>query len=143
MKIRTGTFAEVFALHNRIPELEPIAKVGYFSDRIGNRQYLLLVAEIADAVVGYKLGYWLDNQCFYSWLGGVHPSYRKQGIAKALMLEQERRIGSTSAKEIRVKSMNQYRAMLLLLISQGYDIVGVELNVHGRKKIHFSKKFNE
>lgn len=39
-------------------------------------------------VVGYKMGYELDCEKFYSWLGGVHDDYRNQGIASLLMDKQ-------------------------------------------------------
>jgi ribosomal protein S18 acetylase RimI-like enzyme len=141
MEIRLGSLDEALGVHNHIEELLPISDSRYFSERIADKKFLLLVAEIDNALVGYKLGYWLDDNCFYSWLGGVHPDYRKQGIAKALLLEQERRVGELGVKEIRVKSMNQYRSMLLLLIAQGYAITGVHVNAQGKEKIHFSKKF--
>jgi hypothetical protein len=32
-------------------------------------------------VIGYKIGYEMDKNKFYSWLGGVDTKYRKQGIA--------------------------------------------------------------
>lgn len=140
MKIKSGSIAELLLLHNQIPELSPVSNSDYFNTRIGNKSSLLLIGEVKDAAVAYKLGYWINSDCFYSWLGGVHPDYRKQGIAKALLLEQERRVREMGAKEIRVKSMNQYRSMLLLLISQGYAITGVQLNAQGKEKIHFSKK---
>lgn len=140
MEIRLGSLDEALRVHNQIEELLPISDSRYFSERIADKKFLLLVAEIDNALVGYKLGYWLDDSCFYSWLGGVHPDYRKRGIAKALLHEQERRVGELGVKEIRVKSMNQYRSMLLLLIAQGYAITGVETNAQGKEKIHFSKK---
>lgn len=140
MEIRLGSLDEALGVHNQIEELLSIPDSGYFSERVADKRFLLLVAEIDNVLVGYKLGYWLDDNCFYSWLGGVHPDYRKQGIAKALLLEQERRVGELGVKEIWVKSMNQYKSMLLLLIAQGYAITGVHVNAQGKEKIHFSKK---
>lgn len=140
MKIRQGDFAEVLSLHNRIPELSPIASADYFAARIGDNNYLLLIYEVDAVVIAYKLGYWIDTQHFYSWLGGVHPDYRKQGIAKALLLEQEAQVRKLGTTEISVKSMNRYRSMLLLLISQGYDITGAAPDSRGEIKIGFSKK---
>lgn len=143
MSIRRGNFAEVLSLHNLIPELSTIACGDYFAARIGTSNYLLLVCEQDGIAVAYKLGYWTGAQHFYSWLGGVHPDYRQQGIAKALLLEQEVQVRKMGAKEIRVKSMNQYKSMLLLLISQGYEITGAEPNSQGNIKIHFSKKLTD
>ena len=143
MKIRLGNFAEVCALHNQIPELAPIASSDYFSTRIGESNYLLLVCELDGRAVAYKLGYWTGAEYFYSWLGGVHPNYRQRGIAKALLLEQEAQVCELGAKEIRVKSMNQYTSMLLMLISQGYEITGAGPNAKGEVKIQFAKKLSD
>ena len=49
---------------------------------------LVIVAMDGKRVIGYKIGYELDNRTFYSWLGGVDPNYRGQGIASMLMEKQ-------------------------------------------------------
>lgn len=36
-------------------------------------------------IVGYKIGYALNPEQFYSWLGGVDKVYRNYGIASCLM----------------------------------------------------------
>jgi ribosomal protein S18 acetylase RimI-like enzyme len=142
MDIRVGSFDEALVLHNQIAELSPVESAAYFSRRIGDKKFLLLVAELNGVVVAYKLGYWLDERCFYSWLGGVHPDYRKLGIAKKLLREQEARVRAEGVREIRVKSMNKYKSMLLLLIAQDYAITDIQLNAQGEEKIHFSKKLD-
>jgi len=50
--------------------------------------YLILLAIDAGEVVGYKIGYEDRTGRFYSWLGGVHPQFRGQGIASELMRKQ-------------------------------------------------------
>ena len=64
-------------------------------------------------------------------------------IAKLLLLEQEARVCDAGGTEIRVKSMNQFRSMLLLLISQGYEVTGTEMMQGQDIKILFSKHFNK
>lgn len=50
---------------------------------------LVIVALDEGKVVGFKIGYERDNsRTFYSWLGAVHPAYRRQGIASTLMRQQ-------------------------------------------------------
>jgi len=39
-------------------------------------------------VAGYKIGYELDSDRFYSWLGGVDENHRNKGIASKLMRRQ-------------------------------------------------------
>ena len=51
-------------------------------------QLLVITAMDGKKVIGYKIGYAIDNNKFYSWLGGVDPNYRKHGIASMLMEKQ-------------------------------------------------------
>ena len=43
------------------------------------------VAWVEDQAAGFKLGYRLDADTFYSAKGGVLPSFRRRGIARALL----------------------------------------------------------
>jgi len=46
---------------------------------------LMLVAWSDETPVGFKLGYRLDDETFYSAKGGVREEYRRNGIARALL----------------------------------------------------------
>ncbi len=129
--------SQLAAIHNAIPELDPVSGAEFYQTRIADKGYIALVASIDGKAVGFKLGYWLDDSCFYSWLGGVLPEHRAHHIAKLLMLEQEKLVQAGGANEIRVKSMNRYRGMMVFLLKQGYDIVGFD---YAKGKIHFSKR---
>lgn len=48
----------------------------------------LFFAEQAGKRVGFKAGYATAYDRYYSWLGGVSPSVRRQGIARTLMQHQ-------------------------------------------------------
>ncbi len=48
----------------------------------------LFFAEQAGKRVGFKAGYATAYNRYYSWLGGVVPSARRQGVARALMRSQ-------------------------------------------------------
>ena len=87
----------------------------------------------------FKLGYWQDQHCFYSWIGGVIPSARRAGLAKALLDAQERRLRELGVAVVTVKSMNRYPGMMALLISNGYWIAGLEGDDPVTSKICFSK----
>lgn len=141
MEIRSGSFKEILSIHSKIPEMIAIDDTEFFIDRIGSKKYISLVAEVSGALSGYKLGYWLDSNVFYSWLGGVIPTRRKQGIAKALLDRQEKEVQSAGAKEILVKSMNKYPGMLIMLIANGYKVIGYEKPGLKDGKIEFSKSF--
>lgn len=76
----------------------------------------VITAMIGTKVIGYKLGYPLDNQKFYSWLGGVDPNYRKRGVASRLMEIQHQHLKKNGYNVVQTKTMNKWRNMLVLNI---------------------------
>ena len=141
--IRRGSLDDVLHLHRRIPELRPPGSADDYRRKIDGRDYLALIAEGSQGPAGFKLGYGDSETVFYSWLGGVDPDYRGQGIAQALLWEQERSAAAMGHRMVRVKSMNRYPAMLHLLLSNGYLITGYEDDDDlMAAKIVFSKKLS-
>lgn len=47
-----------------------------------------------EALIGFKLGYALTSKRYYSWLGGVHPEFQRDGVARELMQRQHSWIAS-------------------------------------------------
>jgi GNAT superfamily N-acetyltransferase len=82
-------------------------------------------------LVGCKLGYERKPGQYYSWLGGVHPDFRGQGIARELMLRQHGWCPQHGYRRIRTQTYNHWRAMLLLNLRVGFDIVGTVQGPHG------------
>ena len=117
--------AEVFAAHQRVPEL---GRAADYAERISGRFHIALIAESHGQSAGFKLGYARTPEDFYSWVGGVDPEYRGLGFASALLERQEALVAEAGFSTIRVKSMNRYPAMLRLLLANGYLIEGYEPN---------------
>ncbi|SON48470.1 GNAT family N-acetyltransferase [Vibrio tapetis] len=135
-----GTIDHVIAINHQIPEFDDRTTFNYLASRLTNTCHLILIAKVDDVPVAYKIGYALSDSEFYSWLGGVVPRYRKQGIATILRENQESWAFNSGYSSISVKSMNQYPAMLQLLISSGYQINGYEDNgTKENSKIQFIK----
>jgi predicted N-acetyltransferase YhbS len=67
-------------------------------------------------VVGYKIGYALNREQFYSWLGGVDADFRNQGIASALMEQQHHHVKESGYKAVQTQTKNKWRSMLILNI---------------------------
>lgn len=101
---------------------------------------LIHVALVDDQVAGYKIGYGLDGQTFYSWPGGVRPNYRKLGIASELMRRQHVDLQALGYEVVRTKTMNKWRGMLLLNIQTGFDVLETEVDPRGQLKIVLEKK---
>lgn len=141
IKIEIGSAADIVALSKQIPEFEQVTTLERLQSRLDGAVGLILVAKFEGALVGYKVGYQLTEDTFYSWLGGVIPEYRKHGVATLLLNYQEKWARNSGYKEIKVKSMNRFPGMLKLLISNGYEIVGVDKGVCGSEgKIVFLKR---
>lgn len=91
-------------------------------------------------VVGFKIGYEIDEGTFYSWLGGVASHYRNRGIALALMKQQHDYLRRKGYKKVQTKTMNKWRGMLLLNIKYGFDVIETYYDEKGRHKILLEKK---
>jgi GNAT superfamily N-acetyltransferase len=89
--------------------------------------------------VGYKLGYRESPDTFYSWLGGVLPDYRGQGKAAQMMAAQHQWCAQRGYRYVRTKTMNRWRAMLLLNIRSGFDVIGTYTGRDGVVKIILEK----
>lgn len=75
---------KVIQLHNRI-----FNDSSNWSTQLGSKPSLVMFVAFHDSkVVGYKIGYALNEKTFYSWLGGVDTKYRNHGIARMLMEKQ-------------------------------------------------------
>ena len=117
------------------------AIVTFFNDRITSKEDVVsIIAYINQVPVGFKIGYRYNENTFYSWVGGVLPKYRKQGIAKQLAETQEIVVKEKGYTKLRTKSMNRFKPMLILNLKKGFDIVQVYTNEKGQQKIVFEKE---
>ncbi|QTN01415.1 GNAT family N-acetyltransferase [Sediminibacillus dalangtanensis] len=111
--------------------------------KIKKRQYLLFtLAFDLGTVIGYKIGYPVDEKKFYSWLGGVSTDYRNMGIASALMQHQHVYLREKGYDRVQTKTMNRWRSMLLLNIKTGFDITDTYLDKKGELKIVLEKELS-
>ena len=127
--IREGTIAECIEISEKIPEFSSgnYDEAAYLQ-RLSNTQYLILVAEKDQQVVGFKIGYdRYQDGSFYSWLGGVLPEYRKDSIATQLANEQEKWALASGFDTIRLKTRNRFRAMLIFALKNGFLIENIEI----------------
>jgi predicted GNAT superfamily acetyltransferase len=114
------------ALESTTEELE--ADITYHQQR-GALQIWL--ASAGEQVVGCKMGYERKPGHYYSWLGGVHDAFRTRGIARSLMQQQHAWCRQQGYHRIRTQTYNRWRAMLLLNLREGFDIVGTVQGTHG------------
>lgn len=101
---------------------------------------LVIVAMDGKKVIGYKIGYEVDKSTFYSWLGGVNPNYRGQGIASTLMEKQHQYLKEECYKVVQTKTMNRWRNMLVLNIKNGFEVINTYTDEKGLHKIILEKR---
>lgn len=127
---------------NIYSEIFEDADLDFFRKRIEEHSNLFSVlAYFNDQPIGFKVGYPYNEDTFYSWIGGVLPSYRQQGIGTQMAKIQDNFAKDKGFKKLRTKSMNTYKAMMILNIKNGFDITKVYTNTKGQTKIVFEKLF--
>ncbi|UPR35840.1 GNAT family N-acetyltransferase [Vibrio cyclitrophicus] len=139
--VREGSLEEVVSVVEQITEFAKKESVTSLSERLAGKTSLILVAEEAGVLLGFKIGYELDENTFYSWFGGVSSLARNKGVAQAQLDVQEQWVKQQGYQQLKVKSRNQFPAMLRLLLRNGYLIEKFEekedINDH---RIHFLKQ---
>ncbi|MEZ8826727.1 GNAT family N-acetyltransferase [Vibrio amylolyticus] len=140
IRIEEGSLEEVKLVVDKIGEFTRKQSIESMQQKLAGRVHLVLVAFDGDQPVGFKIGYQLDNNTFYSWFGGVSPDGRKKGIAQSLLEKQEQWVREQGYQAIKVKSQNRYPSMLRLLIGNNYLIENTsENNSLDDLKIEFIK----
>jgi len=76
-------------------------------------------------LAGFKVGYERDGY-FYSWMGGVIPGFRRNGIALALAIEQENWARAQGYTSVTFKTRNIHKAMLSFSLNNGFNIIKVD-----------------
>ncbi|KZY44975.1 hypothetical protein A3733_14555 [Pseudoalteromonas shioyasakiensis] len=141
--VKPASLEELLLVDSQIPEFDGRNTLSKLQAKCADVEHLALVAYIDNEPVAYKLGYALDSNTFYSWLGAVVPKCRGNGIAQALLNAQETWVQEHNYRAIKVKSMNCFPAMLSMLIKNSYAIVGYEdRGCPQASKILFSKVFD-
>ncbi|MRT55301.1 fosfomycin resistance glutathione transferase [Enterobacteriaceae bacterium RIT693] len=126
LTVRQASLTEILELYHRLPEFEDCRSVADLQARLSSRQTSQLIACVNDTPAGFKLGYALSETEFYSWLGGVLPEFRRDGVAQALLVEQEKWAMEQGYRTLTVKTRNKFRGMLMMLLKNGYQLVELE-----------------
>ena len=99
----------------------------------------IVAAYDENQMIGFKIGYKLDQSTFYSWLGAVLPDYQELGIGTELMRLQHKWCSDNKITKIETRTQNQYKKMIKLNLKFGFDIVGTLLEKGKPVKILMEK----
>ena len=94
--------------------------------RLSLAEHLILIAWHGKDIAGFKVGYALNQDTFYTWLGGVVPGFRRKGVARLLATRQETWAQIKGFKYIRLKTRNCFPAMLQFAIGSGFQIIELD-----------------
>ncbi len=106
-----------------------------FFDRLARPDGLMAVAAKDGRLAGFKMGYRESDTTVYSWLGGVRPDFRGHGLGQRLMDAQHAHCRAHGYRYVKTKTMNRWRAMLILNLKNGFDITQTYLSANGEQKI--------
>ena len=127
IKIEETNLKVVLRVLRVLPEFEPMLEDQFYLDKVGNKESLMLIASKGHEIVGCKAGYDRFNDgSFYSWLGGVLPEHRNQGIARKLADYQENWVKKRGYTSLKFKTLNRHKSMLIFSIKNGFSINGVK-----------------
>ena len=120
--IREGSLQECVDLSFKIPEFSSPYKIEEYKKRCAGN-YLALIAEIDNQLVGFKIGYdRFKNGSFYSWMGGVLPRFRRMGVAYSLANFQEKWADENGFSSIILKTRQKHDEMIAFSLNRGFII---------------------
>lgn len=109
-------------------------------EKLLHKVNLLAVVALEEGIVaGFKLGYEQPNGIFYSWLGGVHPQFQQRGVAMKCMTAQHEWCKQYGYSRVCTYGRNERKAMLIVNVKAGFEIISTFTDAKGRHKIVFEK----
>jgi GNAT superfamily N-acetyltransferase len=101
---------------------------------------VLHLAQRSDgAALGFKLAYRRGPALLYSWLGGVIPAARGQGLAERLMQAQHDWASAKGYAEVETRTRASNNAMIIINLKTGFQIAGVEAGDAGHLMVILRK----
>jgi GNAT superfamily N-acetyltransferase len=99
----------------------------------------LALASSPSGLLGFKFGHALSSKRYQSWLGGVHPNARRQGIARRLMALQHEWAADRGFSSIETSAAHDNAAMLAVNRAAGFAIIGEYERDGLRRLIHHKR----
>lgn len=146
IQVRQGTVDELHQVMLKLPEFRNPYSLDILTGRLQKNSLILLAVDDQNEFVGFKCGYpsKLNPKNFYSWLGGVLPDFRRQGIALELLLTMENWCRDNHYKRLEFKTLNEHRGMLIFALRNGFEIVDVRTSEKDdRKRIILQKNLSK
>jgi predicted GNAT superfamily acetyltransferase len=139
--LSNNLFTELLNLYNQLFEDTDLE---FFKTRFTTQANICSVLAFKKTqLIGFKIGYPVENNTFYSWIGGVNSEFRNIGIGKQLATLQENFAIEKGFSVLKTKSMNRFKPMMILNLKNGFNITKVYTNTKGQTKIVFEKQLKQ
>jgi GNAT superfamily N-acetyltransferase len=120
----------IVELYNQV--FRPAQDVARFRRLCTGRYNLLqMLARVGDRPVGFFVGMELDPQTFGGLTCGVHPDFRRQGIATQLFEAMHEWARGRHYEAMRIECPATAAPMMHLALDQGYLVTGVRCDAAG------------
>jgi len=93
----------------------------------------VFVALESERLIGFKAGYAIAERKYHSWLGAVHPDFRRHGIAMELARAQHAWLADRGYLALETATLAGNLPMAQLNLKLGFSVVGSKLEPHGLK----------
>lgn len=106
----------------------------YLTGRLGHidAPAAVVARDGSGRLVGFKLGYRRGAGLFYSWLGGIHPDVRRQGLARRLMTAQHDWARGRGYRSVETRTRASNNPMIILNLESGFYVAGFEVDRNGQ-----------
>jgi GNAT superfamily N-acetyltransferase len=122
--VGTAELPLVVDLYNEIAR--PPRDLACFQRRVAGRQsVLILIANVERRPVAFSIGIELKPDTFFSWLTGVVPECRRQGIATQLHEAEAAWAKDHGYQYLRMECSNTHRPLMMMGLKMGFDVVGL------------------
>ena len=140
--IKQGSIEEVVNLSMQIPEFNEPHQHDEYEKRLRGIPHLIAIAYVENNPAGFKVGYQReDDGSFYSWMGGILPGFRRQGIAQMLADYQEDWARKQGYSKVKMKTRNRLKPMLYFALGNGFNITKVDsAETIEENRIHLEKQ---
>lgn len=102
-------------------------KTKWFEKAKSQKNLCVLTAKIKGSgnIVGFKVGFQIEDNEFYTWLGAVERQYRNLSIAKEMQLFFEKSLAASGFKSLKTKSNPQWTEQMCANLKNGFRIISV------------------
>lgn len=112
---------------DHLVEVLRLNQLAFDEDRLINRMdhpsILFLTAHCEGQFAGFKIGYGLDRNTFYSAKGAISPLFRRRGIATRLLFAMMSKALKMGFKDIQFDTFpSKYPGMTTLGLKNGFQI---------------------